>query len=445
VAYIDKTGGLNAAQLNSHWMPFTGNREFKKNPRMIDTAEGLYYRDMEGRQVMDGLSGLWTSGAGHCRPEITAAVSKQLASLDYSPGFQFGHKLSFELANRIVELTPEGLDYVFFTNSGSDSVETALKMARAFWRLRGQGGKTRFVGRQKAYHGVNYGGISVGGIVGNRLLYGQGIEADHLAHTQLLENAFSKGMPAHGSDLANELESIIALHGASTIAAVIVEPFSGSGGVLIPPQGYLQRLRQLCDSHDILLIFDEVITGFGRCGSYFGAQAFGVNPDIMATAKQLTNGTVPMGAVIATSEIYNTFMDSGGPEYMIEFPHGYTYSAHPVACAAALASLDILENEQLVARVAEIAPILEEAVHGLKGSQYVTDIRNFGLAAGITLQAFSDEPARRPYEVAMKCWEKGFYVRYGGDCLAIAPPFIISRAEIDSLVNAIGEAIAELG
>lgn len=445
MAYIDKTGGLNAAQLNSHWMPFTGNREFKKNPRMIDTAEGLYYRDMEGRQVMDGLSGLWTSGAGHCRPEITAAVSKQLASLDYSPGFQFGHKLSFELANRIVELTPEGLDYVFFTNSGSDSVETALKMARAFWRLRGQGSKTRFVGRQKAYHGVNYGGISVGGIVGNRLLYGQGIEADHLAHTQLLENAFSKGMPAHGSDLANELESIIALHGASTIAAVIVEPFSGSGGVLIPPQGYLQRLRQLCDSHDILLIFDEVITGFGRCGSYFGAQAFGVNPDIMATAKQLTNGTVPMGAVIATSEIYNTFMDSGGPEYMIEFPHGYTYSAHPVACAAALASLDILENEQLVARVAEIAPILEEAVHGLKGSQYVTDIRNFGLAAGITLQAFSDEPARRPYEVAMKCWEKGFYVRYGGDCLAIAPPFIISRAEIDSLVNAIGEAIGELG
>jgi beta-alanine--pyruvate transaminase len=445
VAYIDKTGGLNAAQLNSHWMPFTGNREFKKNPRMIDTAEGLYYRDMEGRQVMDGLSGLWTSGAGHCRPEITAAVSKQLASLDYSPGFQFGHKLSFELANRIVELTPEGLDYVFFTNSGSDSVETALKMARAFWRLRGQGSKTRFVRRQKAYHGVNYGGISVGGIVGNRLLYGQGIEADHLAHTQLLENAFSKGMPAHGSDLANELESIIALHGASTIAAVIVEPFSGSGGVLIPPQGYLQRLRQLCDSHDILLIFDEVITGFGRCGSYFGAQAFGVNPDIMATAKQLTNGTVPMGAVIATSEIYNTFMDSGGPEYMIEFPHGYTYSAHPVACAAALASLDILENEQLVARVAEIAPILEEAVHGLKGSQYVTDIRNFGLAAGITLQAFSDEPARRPYEVAMKCWEKGFYVRYGGDCLAIAPPFIISRAEIDSLVNAIGEAIGELG
>ncbi|MFT5693681.1 MAG: beta-alanine--pyruvate transaminase [Oceanicoccus sp.] len=445
MAYIDKTGGLNAAQLNSHWMPFTGNREFKKNPRMIDTAEGLYYRDMEGRQVMDGLSGLWTSGAGHCRPEITAAVSKQLASLDYSPGFQFGHKLSFELANRIVELTPEGLDYVFFTNSGSDSVETALKMARAFWRLRGQGSKTRFVRRQKAYHGVNYGGISVGGIVGNRLLYGQGIEADHLAHTQLLENAFSKGMPAHGSDLANELESIIALHGASTIAAVIVEPFSGSGGVLIPPQGYLQRLRQLCDSHDILLIFDEVITGFGRCGSYFGAQAFGVNPDIMATAKQLTNGTVPMGAVIATSEIYNTFMDSGGPEYMIEFPHGYTYSAHPVACAAALASLDILENEQLVARVAEIAPILEEAVHGLKGSQYVTDIRNFGLAAGITLQAFSDEPARRPYEVAMKCWEKGFYVRYGGDCLAIAPPFIISRAEIDSLVNAIGEAIGELG
>ena len=444
MSFEDKSGGLSPQQLQAHWMPFSGNREFKQNPRMIESAAGVYLTDVQGRKVLDGLSGLWTCGAGHTREEITAAVSAQMAKLDYSPAFQFGHTLSFELAERLVEITPAGLDHVFFTGSGSESVDTALKMARAYWRLTGQAGKTRFIGRQKGYHGVNYGGISVGGIVANRKLYGQGVEADHLAHTQLPENAFSRGMPQQGAGLADELQAIIGLQDASTIAAVIVEPFSGSGGVVIPPQGYLQRLRDICDQHNILLIFDEVITGFGRCGANFGADAFGVIPDIMTTAKQITNGTIPMGAVIAKADIYQTFMDNGGPGYMVEFPHGYTYSAHPVACAAGLATLDILRKDNLIERAAAMAPILEQAAHSLKGSQYVTDIRNYGLAAGFTLASFPGEPARRPFEVAMKCWEKGFYVRYGGDCLAIAPPFTVERAHIDSLVNAIGESLYEL-
>ena len=444
MSFEDKTGGLSQEQLQAHWMPFTGNREFKQNPRMIESAKGVYFTDVEGRQILDGLSGLWTCGLGHSNQAITDAVSRQIATLDYSPGFQFGHKLSFDLANRIADMAPEGLDYVFFTGSGSESVETALKMARAYWRLKGQAGKTRMIGRQKGYHGVNFGGISVGGMVGNRKMYGQGIEADHLPHTQLPENAFSKGMPEQGAHLADELESIISLHDASTIAAVIIEPFSGSGGVVVPPQGYLQRIRDICNKHDILLIFDEVITGFGRCGTNFGADAFGVTPDIMTTAKQITNGTIPMGAVISKAAIYDTFMDNGGPEYMVEFPHGYTYSAHPVACAAALATLDVLQNDNLIERSAQMAPVLEAAVHSLKGANYITDIRNYGLAAGITLEAFPGEPARRPYEVAMKCWEKGFYVRYGGDCLAIAPSFTIESDQIDSLVNALGESLNEL-
>ncbi|MEH6559002.1 MAG: aspartate aminotransferase family protein [Oceanicoccus sp.] len=444
MSFEEKSGGISSQQMEAHWMPFTGNREFKQNPRMVESAEGVYYRDVQGRQILDGLSGLWTCGAGHARQEITDAVTRQLGKLDYSPGFLFGHKKSFELANRIVEMSPDGLDHVFFTGSGSDSVETSLKMARAYWRLKGEGGKTRMIGRQKGYHGVNFGGISVGGMVGNRKLYGQGIEADHLPHTQLEENSFTKGIPEHGAFLADELETIIALHDASTIAAVIVEPFSGSGGVVVPPKGYLQRLRAICDKHNVLLIFDEVITAFGRCGARFGAELFNVTPDIMTTAKQLTNGTIPMGAVLTSAEIHNTFMDNGGPDYMVEFPHGYTYSAHPVSCAAALATLDLIERDGLIQRAAEMAPILENAVHSLKGTKYISDIRNCGMAAGISIEAFPGEPARRPFEVAMKCWEKGFYVRNGGDCLAIAPPFTISREQIDALVNALGESLNEL-
>jgi beta-alanine--pyruvate transaminase len=444
---LDRPGavaGLTREALEAHWMPFTGNREFKQNPRIIVGAEGSYLIDADGRRVFDGLSGLWCCGLGHGRQEITDAVSRQVARLDYSPAFQFGHPLSFELANRITELTPAGLDYVFFTNSGSESADTSLKLARAYWRKAGKPTKTRLIGRAKGYHGVNFGGISVGGISANRALYGQAVEADHLSHTLLAENAFSRGIPEHGVERADELLELIALHDASNIAAVIVEPFSGSAGVIIPPAGYLQRLREICDQHDILLIFDEVITGFGRTGNMFGSDTFGVVPDIMNLAKQLTNGTQPMGAVVARNEIYQILMEAGGPDYMLEFPHGYTYSAHPVACAAGLAALEVLEQENLVERVSEMAPVFEDAVHSLQGAKYIADIRNFGLAAGLTIEAHPGEPARRPFEIAMKCWDKGFYVRHGGDTIQLAPPFIVEREEIDNLINALGEAINEL-
>jgi len=436
--------GLSRADLEAHWMPYTGNRQFKDNPRIITGGEGSYYIDADGRRILDGLSGLWCCGLGHGRSEIAEAVGRQVAQLDYAPGFQYGHPLSFELANRIKSMTPDGLDYVFFTNSGSEAADTSLKLARAYWRQKGQPAKTKLIGRAKGYHGVNFGGISVGGIGANRKLFGQAVEADHLPHTLLAENAFTRGMPEHGAERADDLLELIALHDASNIAAVIVEPFAGSAGVIPPPQGYLQRLRAICDQHDILLIFDEVITGFGRTGELFGSDAFGVVPDIMNLAKQLTNGTLPMGAVVAKSDIYQAFMAAGGPDYMVEFPHGYTYSAHPVACAAGLAALDILEQENLVERVAEMAPAFEDAVHSLKGAKYVTDIRNCGLAAGLSFVAYPGEPARRPYEVAMKCWEKGVYVRYGADTIQIAPPFIIERDEIDTLVNVLGESINEL-
>jgi beta-alanine--pyruvate transaminase len=429
------------AWMDAHWMPYTGNRNFKANPRMMVSAQGAYYTDASGRKIFDGLSGLWTCGLGHCRPEITEAVSKQIGTMDYSPAFQFGHPLSFELANKISALMPQGLNRVMFTGSGSESADTALKMARAYWRAKGQGTKTRLIGREKGYHGVNFGGISVGGIGANRKHFGQGVEADHLPHTQLASNVFSKGMPPNGAELADELLRLITLHDASNIAAVIVEPMSGSGGVVVPPVGYLPRLREICTAHNILLIFDEVITGFGRMGAYTGAAAFGVTPDILNVAKQVTNGTQPMGAVIAKTEIYDTFMAAGGPEYMLEFPHGYTYSAHPVACAAGIAALDVLVKEHMVERVAALAPHFENAVHSLKGTKHVTDIRNCGLAAGFTIAAVPGEPAKRPYEIAMKCLEKGFYVRYGGDTIQLAPPFIAEKAEIDSLINALGEAI----
>lgn len=444
MAFTDQSAGLSEQQLQAHWMPFTANRQFKKDPRMMVAAQGKYYTDAEGRQIFDGLSGLWTCGLGHGREEIAEAIGQQARTLDYSPGFQFGQPKSFELANRIVELMPEGLNRVFFTGSGSESVETALKIARAYWRKQGQASKTRLIGRAKGYHGVNFGGISVGGLAPNRALYGQGIDAIHLAHTMLPENSFSRGMPTTGEHLADELEQQIVLHDASNIAAVIVEPMAGSAGVIPPPVGYLKRLRKVCDQHNILLIFDEVITGFGRVGSYTGAAEFGVTPDLMTTAKQLTNGVVPMGAVIAKQEIYDTFMDKGGPEYMLELPHGYTYSGHPVACAAALAALDILEREQLVARVKTMAPKFETMVHSLKGLQHIVDIRNYGLASGLTIAAAPGEPALRPYQIAMKCWKKGFYVRYGGDTVQLGLPFTVEETEIDSVINALGESIKEL-
>jgi beta-alanine--pyruvate transaminase len=437
---------MDAEWLEPHWMPFTANRQFKAKPRMIVRAEGSYYFDASGKKILDGLSGLWCCGLGHGRREIVEAVQRQVATLDYSPAFQYGHPASFELANKVKELTPAGLDYVFFTGSGSESADTSLKIARAYHRAQGKGTKTRLIGREKGYHGVNFGGISVGGIAGNRKVFGTTLEADHLPHTQVAlrdkTKAFTRGQPKEGAELADELLNVIALHDASNIAAVIVEPFAGSAGVVIPPVGYLQRLREICTANDILLVFDEVITAFGRCGAFTGAAAFGVTPDILNFAKQVTNGVQPLGGVVVKKAIYDTMMAAGGPEYMLELPHGYTYSAHPVACAAGVAALEVLQKEKAIERVAEIAPYFENAVHGLKGAKHLTDIRNFGLAAGLTLAAVPGEPAKRPYEVAMKCLEKGVYVRYGGDTIQLAPPFFIEKSEIDTIVSVLADALA---
>jgi beta-alanine--pyruvate transaminase len=430
--------------LDAYWMPFTGNRAFKQDPRIIVQAEGAYFTDDRGRRILDGLSGLWCTGLGHCRREITEAVSRQIGRLDYSPAFQFGHPLAVALADKIQSFMPAGLNHVFFTSSGSEAADTSLKMARAYWRAKGQANKTRLIGREKGYHGVNFGGISVGGIGANRKMFGPAVEADHLPHTLLPANAFSRGMPAQGAELADRLLDLIALHDASNIAAVIVEPFSGSAGVVVPPRGYLQRLRDICTAHNILLIFDEVITGFGRCGAMTGAEAFGVVPDMINIAKQVTNGAQPLGAVIANDDIHNAIMDAGGPDYAIEFAHGYTYSAHPVACAAGIAALDVLRQERMIERVREVAPYFEQAVHSLKGARHITDIRNFGLAAGITLASRPGEPARRPLEAALACWRKGVYVRFGGDTLQIAPPFIIERPEIDRLIDTVRESLSEI-
>jgi beta-alanine--pyruvate transaminase len=428
--------------LEAFWMPYTANRYFKDNPILVSSAKDCYLTTSEGKQVFDGLSGLWCNGMGHCRQEIIDAVSKGMGQLDYSPAFQVGNPLAFEVANKVKALTPDGLDYVFFTDSGSESVDTALKMARAYWRQKGQPSKTRLIGRSRGYHGVNFGGISVGGIGANRKFFGQGIEADHLPHTCLAKNAYSKGMPEHGVELADELEELVALHDASNIAAVIVEPFSGSAGVIIPPKGYLNRLRELCTKHNILLIFDEVITGFGRTGHAFGADAFGVTPDIMTLAKGLTNGTVPMGAAVASSEIYQTFMAAGGPEHAVEFPHGYTYSGHPVACAAAIAALDIFEKDNMAGKAAELAPYFEQQLHQLKGSKHIEDIRNFGLAGAIQISARDGDPAIRPFEIFRKCWDNGLFVRCGGNTIQIAPPFISDKSQIDTLFNILSDALS---
>ncbi|MCC5860123.1 MAG: aminotransferase class III-fold pyridoxal phosphate-dependent enzyme [Ectothiorhodospiraceae bacterium] len=351
--------GLSARELESYWMPFSGNRQFKKDPRLIVGAEGCYYRSADGRRILDSLSGLWCASFGHGRTEIVDAIVRTAGELDYAPPFQHGHPMAFQLAARLRELTPEGLDHVFFANSGSEAADTALKMARGYWRMRGRPEKTRLIGRVRGYHGVNVGGTSLGGIVANRKHFGSLMEADHLSATLLPENRFSRGLPECGAHLADQLEELVGLHDASNIAAVIVEPMSGSAGVIVPPKGYLQRLREICDRHDILLIFDEVLTGFGRIGADFGATLFGVRPDIMTLAKNLTNGAVPMGAVVVSGEIYNAFMEGGGPEYVPEFPHGYTYSAHPLACAAALAAMEVFEKDRMAQRAAEMAPYLE--------------------------------------------------------------------------------------
>lgn len=438
-------GLASQLKLDAHWMPYTANRNFQRDPRLIVAAQGRYLTDDRGRQVYDSLSGLWTCGAGHTRKEIQEAVARQLGVLDYSPAFQYGHPLSFQLAEKIIELTPGDLNHVFYTNSGSECADTAVKMVRAYWRLKGQATKTKLIGRARGYHGVNIAGTSLGGVNGNRKLFGQLLDVDHLPHTLLAANAYSRGLPEEGGvALADDLLRLIELHDASNIGAVIVEPMAGSAGVLPPPKGYLKRLREICDQHNILLIFDEVITGFGRTGSLFGATTFDVVPDLMCVAKQLTNGAIPMGAVIARSEIYQTFMAQPTPEYAVEFPHGYTYSAHPVACAAGIAALDLLLKENLVQSAAELSPAFEAALHGLKGASHIVDLRNFGLAGAIQLAPRDGDAIVRPFEAAMKLWQKGFYVRYGGDTLQFGPSFNATPEEMDRLFDAVGEVLNQI-
>jgi beta-alanine--pyruvate transaminase len=431
-------------ELEAHWMPFTANRQFKAAPRLLVRAEGVHYWSHDGRKVLDGTSGLWCVMAGHGRREIADAVSRQLLTLDYAPPFQMGHPLAFELANRLVELTPAGLDHVFFTNSGSESVDTALKIALAYHRARGEASRQRFIGRERGYHGVNFGGISVGGMVNNRKTFGTALPGvDHLPHTHdLKRNAFTRGLPAHGAELADELERLVGLHDASNIAAVIVEPMAGSTGVLLPPRGYLQRLRELCDKHGLLLIFDEVITGFGRMGSPFAAQEFGVTPDIITCAKGLTNGVVPMGGVIVKKSIHDALMT--GPETAVELFHGYTYSSHPVACAASLATLDIYAEESLLTRAQTMAQHWEDAIHSLAGLPHVIDLRNYGLVGAIELASIAGKPGARGYDLFVKCYQAGALVRASGDIIALSPPLVIEKAQIDELIGVVAAQLKTL-
>jgi len=429
--------------LNAFWMPFTSNRQFKKQPRMFVGAKDMHYTTSDGRQVLDGTAGLWCCNAGHCRPKITEAIQKQAAEMDYAPAFQMGHPKAFQLANRLTDISPDGMDHVFFTNSGSESVDTALKIALAYQRVKGEAARTRLIGRERGYHGVNFGGISVGGIMPNRKMFGTLLTGvDHMPHTHLPEqNAFTKGIPEHGGDIASELERIVALHDASTIAAVIVEPVAGSTGVLIPPKGYLKRLREICTKHGILLIFDEVITGFGRLGSPFAAQHFDVMPDIITTAKGLTNGVIPMGAVYVTNEIHDAFMN--GPEHMIEFFHGYTYSGNPIASAAGLATLETYEEEGLLTRAADLHTYWQEALHSLRDAKHIIDIRNIGLIGAIELSPIAGEPTKRAFSCFLDAYERGLLIRTTGDTIALSPPLIISKEQIDQIVDILRTVLNE--
>jgi beta-alanine--pyruvate transaminase len=430
--------------LESFWMPYTANRQFKAQPRLFVSAKDMHYRTSDGRAVLDGTAGLWCCNAGHSRPKIVEAVQRQIEELDYAPAFQMGHPKAFELANRLVQLTPEGLDHVFFTNSGSEAVDTALKTALAYHQARGQGSRVRLIGRERGYHGSGFGGVSTGGISSNREAFGPLLPGvDHLRHTHdPNRNAFSRGIPEHGMEFADDLERIVSLHGASTIAAVIVEPVAGSTGVLLPAKGYLERLRAICDRHGILLIFDEVITGFGRLGTPFAADYFGVTPDLMTVAKGLTSGVVPMGAMFVTRNLYETFMR--GPEHLIEFAHGYTYSGHPVACAAALGTLDTYDDEGLLTRAAELEPYWSDAVHSLRGLPHVIDVRNIGLIGAIELEPMPDAPTKRAFPAFLEAFENGVLIRTTGDTIALSPPLIISRAQIDELFGTLSTVLKTL-
>jgi beta-alanine--pyruvate transaminase len=431
-----------ANNMDAFWMPFTANRAFKRNPRFLVAASGMHYTSADGRQILDGTAGLWCVNAGHCRPKIVEAIQRQAAAMDYSTAFQIGHPAEFELAGRLSALTPGDLDHVFFANSGSEAVDTALKIAIAYQRLRGEGTRSRLIGRERGYHGVGFGGTSVGGLVNNRKAFGPLLNGvDHLPTTHNLEkNAFSRGQPEWGAHLADELERLVALHDASTIAAVIVEPVAGSAGVLVPPVGYLERLRAICDTHGILLIFDEVITGFGRVGASFAAERFGIVPDMITCAKGLTNGSVPMSAVFVRSDIYDAFMDKS-LKSAIELFHGYTYSGHPLACAAALATLDVYKEEGLFERAHLLSPKWEDAVHSLKGANNVIDVRNLGLMAGIELDSRAGKPGTRGQDVFTKCFDDGVLVRATGDIIALSPPLIVEEQQIDQIVESLRKAI----
>ena len=430
-----------ATDLSAFWMPFTANRQFKQAPRMLVKAEGMHYTSDDGRQILDGTAGLWCVNAGHSRPRIIEAVSRQVAELDYAPPFQMGHPTAFELASKVAQLLPPSHKHIFFVNSGSEGVDTALKIALAYHRAKGEGARQRLIGRERGYHGVGFGGISVGGMVNNRKVFGSLLTGvDHLRHTHdLARNAFTRGVPEHGVELADDLERLVALHDASTIAAVIVEPMAGSTGVLLPPKGYLQRLREICDKYGILLIFDEVISGFGRLGARFAMDKFCVTPDLVVVAKGITNGTIPMGAVFASDKVHDAFMT--GPEGAVELFHGYTYSGHPVACAAGIAALDIYREERLFERAAELAPYWEETLHGLQGLPNVIDIRNLGLVAGVELASIPGKVGARAYDVFLRAFKSGLLVRTTGDIVALSPPLIIEKAQIGEIANKLSDAI----
>ncbi|NTF34186.1 aspartate aminotransferase family protein [Rhizobium skierniewicense] len=444
---MDHSSKSNMPNLENFWMPFTANRQFKAAPRLLASAQGMYYTDIDGNSILDGTAGLWCVNAGHGRTRITQAVERQLSTMDFAPTFQMGHPIAFEFAEKLAAIAPGGpdakLDRVFFTGSGSESVDTALKIAIAYQRSIGQGTRSRIIGREKGYHGVGFGGISVGGLVNNRRVFPQ-IPADHMRHTLDVEhNAFSKGLPQHGVELAEDLERLVALHGAETIAAVIVEPMSGSAGVILPPRGYLERLRAIADKHGILLIYDEVITGFGRLGKPFATDYFGVVPDLVTTAKGITNGAIPMGAVFAKRFVYDAMMH--GPDNQIELFHGYTYSGHPVACAAGIATLEIYQEEGLLYRAAELETIWQDALHSLKGMPHVVDIRNLGLVGAIELAPRDGAPGTRAYDIFVECFKKGLLVRVTGDIIALSPPLIISAEEIGKIVSTLGEALKQIG
>ncbi|TAM51929.1 MAG: aspartate aminotransferase family protein [Paraburkholderia sp.] len=436
----------SSPDLSNFWMPFTANRQFKSSPRLFKAAKGMYYTTVDDRAVLDATAGLWCVNAGHGRAEITRAVAEQLDTMDYAPTFQMGHPLAFEAATRVAELMPAGLDRIFFTNSGSESVDTALKMALAYHRARGEGQRTRFIGRERGYHGVGFGGISVGGILANRKTFSGNLmpHVDHLQHTlNIAEAGFTRGQPTWGAHLADELERLVALHDASTIAAVIVEPLAGSTGVLVPPKGYLERLRELCTKHGILLIFDEVITGFGRLGAPTASEYFGVTPDLLTMAKAINNAAVPMGAVAASRAVHDTVVNAGAAN-AIEFFHGYTYTAHPAAAAAAVATLDIYKRDRLFERAKELSGVFEDAVHELRGTAHVKDIRNLGLVAGVELESRPGAVGARAYDVFLKCFEAGVLVRYTGDILAFSPPLIIEEKQIDQIFSTVRDVMSSV-